>query len=111
MHSNRCTIRCPHCRQRAVTMTSRELSDLVREIYFQCVNIECGHRFVAHLGIVRTLVPSMNPRDDVTLPIVERRANDIIVARAPSDAPPPPTVTPPAPPAPASHQLAPPALN
>jgi len=111
MHSNRCTIRCPHCRERAVTMTSRELSNLVREIYFQCMGIECGHRFVAHLGIVRTLVPSMNPRDDVALPIVERRANDIIVGRTPSDATPARDCTSPVPPTPATHPPAPPALH
>lgn len=108
MQASRLTIRCPHCRERAITMTSRELSATVREIYLQCVNAECGHRFVAHLGIVRTLVPSLNPSADVSLPIVERRSNDIIVPKAP------PTPTPTAPdasPAPASHNPAPPALN
>ncbi|NII74842.1 F420-dependent methylenetetrahydromethanopterin dehydrogenase [Dyella sp. SG562] len=87
-------------------MTSRALSPLVREIYFQCMGIECGHRFVAHLGIVRTLVPSMHPRDDVMLPMVERRTNDIIVARTPNTSAPPPGIT-----QPAARQPVPPAFN
>lgn len=74
MQSYRSAIQCPHCRQPSITMTSRELSPLVREIYLQCVNADCGHRFVVHQGVVRTLVPSLNPSPDISLPIVERSA-------------------------------------
>jgi len=70
---------CPHCKGRMRTITSRQLSDLVKEIYLDCMNVECGHRCVAQLGIVRTLVPSLIPSPAVALPIVERRPNDIIV--------------------------------
>ena len=75
-------IACPHCRSRMRTITSRQLSDLVREIYLDCMNVYCSHRCVAHLGIVRTLVPSLTPSPAVSLPIVERRPNDIIVPSA-----------------------------
>ena len=64
------------------TITSRQLSPLVREIYFDCMNVDCSHRCVAQLGIVRTLVPSLMPNAQVSLPIVERRANDILVSPA-----------------------------
>jgi hypothetical protein len=64
------------------TITSRQLSTLVREIYFDCMNVDCGHRCVAQLGIVRTLVPSLIPNAQVSLPIVERRPNDILVPAA-----------------------------
>jgi hypothetical protein len=86
---------CPHCQSRMRTITSRQLSALVREIYFDCMNVDCGHRCVAQLGLVRTLVPSLTPCKDVSLPIVERRANDIIV---PSATPPAAGVTPATPP-------------
>jgi hypothetical protein len=76
------SIPCPHCRSRMRTITSRLLSTLVREIYFDCMNVDCGHRCVAQLGLVRTLVPSLTPNADVSLPIVERRANDIIMPSA-----------------------------
>lgn len=83
MLANRNTIPCPHCKGSMRTITSRQLSDLVREIYFDCMNVECGHRCVAQLGIVRTLVPSLVPSAGVSLPIVERRPhNDIIVPSA-----------------------------
>jgi hypothetical protein len=64
------------------TITSRQLSPLVREIYFDCMNVDCSHRCVAQLGIVRTLVPSLVPNGEVSLPIVARRANDITVVPA-----------------------------
>lgn len=79
MTAPRNTIACPHCQSRMRTITSRQLSTLVREIYFDCMNVDCSHRCVAQLGIVRTLVPSLIPNAQVSLPIVERRANDILV--------------------------------
>jgi len=82
MTAPRNTIACPHCHARMRTITSRQLSTLVREIYFDCMNVDCSHRCVAQLGIVRTLVPSLIPDALVSLPIVARRANDIVVAPA-----------------------------
>lgn len=109
MSANRNTICCPHCDGRVRTQTSRQLSRLVREIYFECIDVDCGHRFVAQLGIVRTLVPSLKPRVDVALPIVERRPNDIILPGAANAAP--ATTTAAAHPPPASDRRAVMALN
>jgi len=95
MTAPRNSMACPHCQSRMRTITSRQLSPLVREIYFDCMNVDCSHRCVAQLGLVRTLVPSLMPNAQVSLPIVERRANDIIVlpathqAASPSPAPSP----------------------
>jgi|GEM_PF-143117 len=111
MRGYRRSILCPHCRQPAITMTSRELSPLVREIYLQCLQVNCGHRFVAHLGVVRTLIPSLNPSADVSLPIVERRANDILVARSPDNTTPPASITSSTSLKLTHHSFAPPALN
>jgi hypothetical protein len=76
------TLACPHCQSRMRTITSRQLSTLVREIYFDCMNVDCLHRCVAQLGIVRTLVPSLIPNAQVSLPMVERRPNDILMPSA-----------------------------
>jgi len=73
---------CPHCEAQAVTYTSRMLSRLVTERYVQCTNVACGCRFVVQIGVVRVTVPSMMPSAEVNLPMVERRANDIVVSRA-----------------------------
>jgi len=51
----------------------------MQETYFGCMNVDCGHRCVAQFGIVRNLVPGRTSNADVSSPIVERRANDIIV--------------------------------
>lgn len=67
--STRITIRCPHCDGRAITRSSRELSSTMREIYYLCLDPECGHAFVATLEIVRTLSPSAKPKSEVRLPI------------------------------------------
>lgn len=80
--TTRNTMACPHCGTRMRTITSRQLSPLVREIYLDCMNVDCCHRCVAQLGLVRTLVPSLIPDAQVSLPIVERRANDILVSVA-----------------------------
>jgi len=82
MTTPRNTIACPHCQSHMRTITSRQLSPLVREIYFDCLNVDCSHRCVAQLGIVRTLVPSLMPDAQVSLPIVQRRANDIVMPSA-----------------------------
>jgi hypothetical protein len=95
MTAPRNSMACPHCQSRMRTITSRQLSPLVREIYFDCMNVDCSHRCVAQLGLVRTLVPSLMPNAQVSLPIVERRVNDILVspatqhAASPSPAPSP----------------------
>ena len=109
MAAPRNTIACPHCRSRMGIITSRQMSPLVREIYFDCRNVDCGHRCVAQLGIIRTLVPSLLPNAEVSLPIVERRANDITVAPASQ----PSSNTTPAPPSPgaAGPHYAPMVLN
>lgn len=98
MLANRNTIPCPHCKGSMRTISSRQLSDLVREIYFDCMNPACSHRCVAQLGIVRTLVPSLMPDKAVTLPIVERRPNDIVVPSASADTSAQPSPTSSAPP-------------
>lgn len=95
MTAIRNSMACPHCRSRMRTITSRQLSTLVREIYFDCMNVDCSHRCVAQLGIVRTLVRSLTPNAQVSLPIVERRANDIIVPSAQRHAADETTATPP----------------
>lgn len=83
---NRNAIECPTCHGKVKTITSRKLSDTVREIYFDCVNVDCATRFVAHLGVVRVLVPSLKACLG-SAGLVQRRPNDIIVlARAPAPA-------------------------
>lgn len=66
---------CPHCDTPAVTRSSVTATPLVREIYYQCTNVLCGHTFVATLEITRTVTPSNMPRPGVRLPMLTRGGN------------------------------------
>jgi len=63
---------CPHCQAKAIVSSSRSLSLISRETYFQCTNIECGHTWASITTAVRSIVPSRTPNPDVHIPISER---------------------------------------
>jgi hypothetical protein len=63
---------CPHCASRARISTSKKVSEISREIYYQCTNFECGHTWAALLSAVRTIVPSRIPNPAVFIPQSER---------------------------------------
>lgn len=43
-------IECPHCRTKGNVVTSKRVSDELRELYCQCVNLNCAKVFVLHLS-------------------------------------------------------------
>ena len=59
---------CPHCLTRSIAYDSVEIDRLTREIRYVCQNPDCGHTFVAQLGIFRTVRPSMIPNPAIRLP-------------------------------------------
>lgn len=61
--------RCPHCDAPSGTRSSREVSATAREIYFACSDVECGHTYVGHLVVVRSIRPSGKPNPRVHLPV------------------------------------------
>lgn len=63
---------CPHCRHRAQVRTSVELSPTMRQVYFLCTNLACGHSWTAILEAQRTIAPSGIPNPNIDLPIMER---------------------------------------
>ena len=68
--ANLVRMKCPHCEQPAVTRTSKTLTSLLREIYYQCTNMFCGASFMANLEIVRAIIPSQTPNPEVRLPML-----------------------------------------
>lgn len=70
--SKRVGMNCPHCDCRAQIRTSHPLTQTMREVYFLCTNLVCGHSWVAHMEAVRTISPSGVPNPSVNLPISER---------------------------------------
>jgi len=63
---------CPHCQQKALVKTSRLMSLISRETYYQCSNIECGHTWASVTTAIRTIVPSRTPNPEVHIPLSER---------------------------------------
>jgi len=63
---------CPHCGSRAQVRTSTALSPTMRQVYFLCNNLVCGHSWVASLEAMRTISPSAIPNPAVDLPIMRR---------------------------------------
>lgn len=64
--------KCAHCGAVAYTRTSRMLSLVSQEEYFQCSNIVCGHTFTAVREHRETLSPSAIPNPQVRLPQASR---------------------------------------
>lgn len=74
---------CPHCKSAAATRTSKPLSELSREIYYQCTNPECGHTWVSLLSAIRTIVPSRTPNPNVHIPLSEKTGHTVAMETAP----------------------------
>lgn len=64
---------CPHCGSRAQVRTSVEQTPTMRQVYFLCTNLACGHSWVAVLEATRTISPSGIPNPAIDLPVMERR--------------------------------------
>lgn len=62
-------IKCPHCSGNAKVRTSRSLSPISRELYYQCQNVQCGHTWYSLLSVIRTIVPSRTPNQKVYIPL------------------------------------------
>lgn len=56
-------MKCPVCRARSIIRDSEEVTVLVRDLYFICTNVDCGHTWKAQLGFVYTLSPSAIDND------------------------------------------------
>lgn len=78
-------MRCPHCSSPSAARSSRVLSRLLKEVYYQCKNPACGFTWVATLEAVRGLSPSGMPNPSVDLPVSPWRPGDIDLS-ASSDA-------------------------
>ena len=64
---------CPHCKQTATRDTSRAVSVLTKEAYYQCKNLDCGHTFKSIEQVIYTLSPSGMPDPTVYIPLSPRK--------------------------------------
>ncbi|WP_407641200.1 ogr/Delta-like zinc finger family protein [Budvicia aquatica] len=49
-------MRCKKCGYAAHARSSYEITITTKERYYQCINIECSHTFIAHETYVRSIV-------------------------------------------------------
>lgn len=86
MSTSTLSIRCPHCKSKAATRNSREITPVYREVYLACGNVLCGHTYKAALHVVSTISPSAIPDPDIVLPFaVVSRANGLLGILAAND--------------------------
>lgn len=78
MQSN--ALRCPHCASGLRSRSTRPVTPLVRQLYMQCVNEDCGATFGADLTITHMISPGAKPNPAVqmrtTPPRQRAAAND-----------------------------------
>lgn len=58
---------CPHCDHIANRRSSRHVTALLKESYYQCSNLRCGFTFAALEEVVRALSPPATPNPVVGL--------------------------------------------
>lgn len=75
--SRRAFARCPYCQSPGRIRNSEAVSILHRDVYFDCINLSCGHRWKAQLSFVHsiTLPDGVAPELPVT-PQRPRRRRD-----------------------------------
>lgn len=68
--------RCPYCKGKGRIRNSEELSLLVRDVYIDCTNHKCGHRWKAKLEFEHSIAVPANeprPRDGIpTMPSLKK---------------------------------------
>lgn len=77
---------CPHCDTWAKLRSSRKVTRTVRDQYFQCQNLDCGHTFKVQQEIIATICPSARPRASVILPIRPSQLGQVAAAALPRPA-------------------------
>lgn len=69
---------CPDCGTRLRVRNSIGMNELLREVYFECMNIACGATFSGHLEITHRLSPPAIANPRISIPI----ANSALRRRA-----------------------------
>lgn len=69
---------CPHCGAESVIRSGNVMSKTMREAFYACSNVECGHTFVAVTEVQRTLSPSAIPDPTVNIPLSSHVRRDMV---------------------------------
>lgn len=62
---------CPHCKEGMISRSSREVHVLLREVFLQCKNYECGFSASGNLEITHEISPSAKPNLEIKLQTIK----------------------------------------
>jgi ssDNA-binding Zn-finger/Zn-ribbon topoisomerase 1 len=69
-------LECPHCGSTGKIRTSRNVTNITREAYVQCENVNCFHSWVEIFSVIRTLQPSLTPNPLVYIPMSAKKRQE-----------------------------------
>lgn len=70
-------VTCPVCLTKTRIATSRAISSETRELYCQCLNLNCGTSFVSLISLVRIIKPTGKKPDVELQPELRKNCNQI----------------------------------
>ncbi|MDF2180972.1 ogr/Delta-like zinc finger family protein [Neptuniibacter sp. CAU 1671] len=74
-------IRCPHCRHAIRVRNSVEQHPLLRSMYLQCTNVNCGATYRAGMEITHLMSPAADPNPAIELPMADAAIRRAAVER------------------------------
>jgi predicted RNA-binding Zn-ribbon protein involved in translation (DUF1610 family) len=60
---------CPHCGSKVLIRHSQVENPLLKTLYGQCMNLNCGWTGRAHMEWAATISPSATPNPEIDLPL------------------------------------------
>lgn len=66
-HQAKIGIACPHCQSPSRIRSSRSISNLLRQLYCQCQDVECGFTFGVEVYVTHGIAPSRKPNPALEL--------------------------------------------
>ena len=79
-------ITCPHCKDRAITRTSKRPTPVFYEVYAQCMNPDCGWAGKLYVEFATTTAPSRCPDRQVSIPIEAKSRRQLLEQLSPANA-------------------------
>jgi len=64
-------LRCPDCKGPMRVRNSVYMHDLMRNVYVECQNINCGAAFGGHMEFTCRMSPSAEPNPNIDLPMAD----------------------------------------
>ena len=71
-------IYCPHCKQGAITRTSKRPVPVFYEVYAMCPSQESGWAGKIYVDFATTTTPSRNPDPAVSIPLEPKSRRDLL---------------------------------